>query len=125
MKLSACLRTGTPDVRRVTYEESYYVPSATTFGRLATVQLRLTEGIHLRHPDRLHPDELRLQLRVALLEEHLDDIAQVALQLVEAGAQAVGAGPAGHAPDVQPRLGIPFDDRIERSHPRPLTCETF
>src|SRR5437867_4497102 len=44
----------------------------------------------LRYPDHLDPDELRLEHRFALLEKHLDDVAQVALQLVETRAQAVG-----------------------------------
>src|SRR4029077_15292250 len=76
----------------------------------------MSSGTALRHPDHLDADELRLELRVALLEKHLDDVAQVSLQLVEAGAQAVGSRPAGHAPDVQTGVGIPFNHGIEGPH---------
>src|SRR2546427_488103 len=78
----------------------------------------------LRHPDHLDADELRLELRVPLLEKHLDDVAEVSLQLVEAGPQAVGSRPAGHAPDVQTGVGIPLNHDIEGAHLTSLTDET-
>jgi hypothetical protein len=35
------------------------------------------------HPDRMHADELALELRLSILEEHSDDLLKVAAELVQ------------------------------------------
>ena len=45
--------------------------------------------------DGSHFDELRLQLRFAFLEQHLDDLAQVLLQLVDVRSLDVCTGQPG------------------------------
>jgi hypothetical protein len=46
-------------------------------------------------------DELGLERRLSVLEQHLDDLAQILLQFVDFGALAVSAGPARHVADQQ------------------------
>jgi hypothetical protein len=69
----------------------------------------------------LHPYELRLELRLAVFKKHGYDFLKTALKLVQALALAVGAGPARHMADEQPRVGIPLDDNVEASHAGVLT----
>jgi hypothetical protein len=65
--------------------------------------------------DGAHVDELGLQRRLAILEQHLDDLAQVLLQLVDVGALAVGARPARHVADKQTAIGVTLYDAVVRT----------
>jgi len=56
------------------------------------------------HLDFLNTDELRLQLRFAVLEQHADDLGQVPLQLVERFPLRVGTGEARNVANKQARV---------------------
>jgi hypothetical protein len=59
--------------------------------------------------DELRSDELRLDIRLAVLEEHLDHFLQVGIELVERFPLRVRAGETRHEPHVKARLGIALD----------------
>ena len=61
-------------------------------------------------------DELGLERRLAVLEPHLDDLAQGGPQSGDVGGLAVSAGPARHGADQQAGLGVTLDDEAVRSH---------
>jgi hypothetical protein len=71
---------------------------------------------HSGNLDRLNTDELGLELRLAIFQEHLDDLLKVPPQLVQGLALAVRAGPAWDVADVQAGVGIPFDHDAESTH---------
>jgi hypothetical protein len=67
----------------------------------------------LRDSDGLEPHELGLQLRLSILEEHRDDLAEVSFELVERFALAVRTRPTGDRTDQEAGFGIPLDDDVE------------
>lgn len=67
-------------------------------------------------PDRLHPDELRFELRLAVFEQHGDDLLEVPLELVVGLSLTVRARPTGNRADVEPGVRIAFDDDVEAVH---------
>jgi len=71
---------------------------------------------HLRDLDGLRSDELTFQLRLAVLEEHRDDLLQVRAQLVHADALRVRAWPSRDVAHEQTSIGVPLDDGSERPH---------
>ena len=58
----------------------------------------------LRNLDRLDSDKLRLQLGLAVLEEHGDDLLEVASQLIQTLTLAMRAGPAWDVAHIEARL---------------------
>lgn len=70
----------------------------------------------LRHGDCLDADEFGVEGGVAVLEQQADDLLQVAVQFVEGLALTMCPGEPGHIPDVQPGIGVTFDDRGEGPH---------
>lgn len=54
-----------------------------------------------RHDDALRADKLALQLRFAVLQKQFDDLAKIALKLVEGLALRVSAREAGNEADVK------------------------
>ena len=79
---------------------------------------RLQDGDvpHLRDLNGLRTDELPLQLWLAVLKKHGDDLFEVLSQLVDAGALRVRARPPWDISNEQTRVRIPLDDRSERPH---------
>jgi hypothetical protein len=63
-----------------------------------------------RHFDGLRSDEHAVEPRVAFFEQQCDDFLQIGPQFVQRRALAVRAGKSGHPADVQPGVGIFFDD---------------
>lgn len=68
---------------------------------------------------RLSSNELRFHLRLAILQEHRDDLLQVRVELVKRGSLAVGAREPGNVPDVQSGVRAVLNDRSERPHIAP------
>jgi hypothetical protein len=66
----------------------------------------------LGDPDRLQPHELGLELRISVLEEHLDDLAEVALHLIRGVSLAVSTWPSRYPADEDPGIGVAFDDYV-------------
>jgi len=64
----------------------------------------------------VNSDELRLQRGLAVLEQHCDNLLQVALKFVEAVALTVGARPAREVSDVEPSVGVALDYNAKASH---------
>jgi len=58
------------------------------------------------HLHGLSTDDLGLEDRFAVFEEHGDDLGEVPFQLVNRLSLGVRAWPAGHVAHVQPCLGI-------------------
>src|SRR5215207_139685 len=83
--------------------------------RRATTSRGLTTGTDLmragglRHEDGLCPDELRLERRLPVLQEHRDYLAEVAVQLVEAVPLAVRPGEPRDVPHEYARLRVTLD----------------
>jgi hypothetical protein len=83
-------------------------------GHFAGLQDR--EGAHrLRDLDGPKANEFRLELRFAVLKQHRDDFTEVLLEFIERGSLTVGPRPARNRTDEQTRLGIAFDDHVERA----------
>jgi len=66
--------------------------------------------------NRLNTDELRLKLRIPVLEEHLDDFTEVALEFVQAGALAMGSRPTGNVTNVDSGVWVTLYDNVEDAH---------
>ena len=64
----------------------------------------------------LRPDEGRVQRRLAVLEQHVDDFEQVRPQFVQGGALRVRARPAGNVADEETRVLIPFNHSSIGAH---------
>ena len=62
------------------------------------------------HSDHLCADELGIERWLTIFEQHLDDLFQVGVQLVEGLALAVRAGEARDVADVETGLGAAFND---------------
>ena len=60
--------------------------------------------------DRLRADELRLQRRFTILEQHGDDLAEVRLELVQGLRLTVRSWEAWYVTHVEVRGGIALDD---------------
>ena len=75
-------------------------------------RLQYRNVAHLRDPhcNRLDAYELCLELRLTLLEEHLDDLLEVALEFIERLGLGVGTGESGNVADQQASLRILFHD---------------
>ncbi len=75
---------------------------------------------HVLRGDRntLRADELRVQIRLPVFQQHLDDLAEVALQLIERLALRVGAGKAGNVTDIQTCVRTTLDHGGKCSHAR-------
>jgi len=63
-------------------------------------------------------DELSFELRVTVLQEHGDDLLEVAQEVVDGGALGVGAGPPWDVADVEAGVTVAFDDCCVGSHRR-------
>src|SRR3954452_6719318 len=61
----------------------------------------------LRDLDGLRTDELALQLRLAIFEQHRDDLFQILSQLVDTRALRMGARPAWDIAHEQPCIRVP------------------
>jgi len=64
---------------------------------------------HSVNDDGLRADELGLELRLAVIQQHCDDFLQIGVQLVERGALAVRSGKARNVAHVQVRAGAAFN----------------
>lgn len=64
----------------------------------------------------LKAHELGLEFRIAVLEEHRDDLTKILFEFVEGCPLAVGPRPARNRTDEEARVRIPFDDHVERAH---------
>lgn len=54
---------------------------------------------HLSDLDRLRSNKLRLYLRLAILQQHADDLAQILVQLIERVTLTMRAWKSGDIPD--------------------------
>lgn len=70
----------------------------------------------LRDGDVLHPDKLRFEYRVAVLQQHLDDFAKVAVEFIEGRALRMRSRKTGYEPHEQASLGIALDHGGEIAH---------
>jgi hypothetical protein len=75
----------------------------------------------LRDLDGLRADELALELRFAVLEEHGRDLFEVLAKLVERRTLRMRTRPAGDIPDEEARLRVALDDSGEAPHPTRVT----
>ena len=66
--------------------------------------------------DALRADELRVQIRLPILQQHLDDLAEVTLEFVQRLALRMGARKTGNVTDVEPGIRTTFNDGGECSH---------
>ena len=66
--------------------------------------------------DGLGADELCLQVRFAILEQHGNNFTEVFVQFVERLSLGVCAGKSGNVSDKQTGFGTPFDNGGERLH---------
>lgn len=66
--------------------------------------------------DALGADKLGLQRGVAVLKKHLNDLAEVSLQLVQRFALRVSTGKTGHIADVKPGVGAALNDCGKHLH---------
>jgi hypothetical protein len=60
--------------------------------------------------------ELRFELRFAVFQQHLDDLAQICLKLIERRSLAMRAGPSRDGTNEQTGRGISLDDGCEIPH---------
>lgn len=67
------------------------------------------------HPKRLHPNELGLEPRLAVLEEHGHGLLDVLAQLVDTLPLAVRSGRTGNVANVVAGIKVPLDDEVETS----------
>jgi hypothetical protein len=72
----------------------------------------------LRNPDRLNPDKLGFQVGLTVLKQHGDDLLEVALQLIQARALAVGTRPARDVAYVEASVGVSLDYDAEATQSR-------
>ena len=72
--------------------------------------------------DGLNPDELGLQTGLAILEQERDNLAEIALELVKAGALGVGPRPAWDIPNEDTGFRITLDDSGVGMHGREDTA---
>lgn len=77
---------------------------------------------HLRNFDGLNSNELRLNVRRAVLAQHFDDVPQVGIEFVEGGRLGMCAGKAGNVANIKSRVratldhcGIGFHERAPLS----------
>ena len=61
-------------------------------------------------------DELCLEVRLPILEEHRDDLTEVGLKFLNGGALRVRARPAGNEAYVQAGVLVPLDYGCESAH---------
>jgi hypothetical protein len=73
--------------------------------------------------DSTHIDELGLEIRLAILEEHFDDLSEILLKLIDVGALRVGTGPSGHIPDQDAGFWIALNNELEGSHRSSLRAD--
>ena len=66
--------------------------------------------------DALRPYKLGLQLRLAILQKHLDNLPEIALKLVERFALRVSARKTRNEANIQAGLGTTLNDGSECSH---------
>ena len=91
-------------------------PEPRQVGRDFTRLQNRNRGHSLRDPNRLKCYELRLEFRLTVLEEHLDDFTEVALKLVQGAALAMCAGPTGNCSNVKARVWVSLHDDAKASH---------
>ena len=60
--------------------------------------------------DALSANELGVQIRFAVFQEHFDHLAEIALQLVKRLPLGVGTGKTGYKADVKPRIRTTLND---------------
>jgi hypothetical protein len=65
------------------------------------------------HGDSLDPDQLALQIGLAVFEEKLDDLAQVFLQLFDRRALGMGARKSRDVGNVEAGCRIALDDGLK------------
>jgi len=87
---------------------------------------RLEDGqrSHSGDAHRLGPDELGLKVRLAVFEQHRDDLGEIALKFVQACALTMRAAEPGNVADQEAGLGITLDHCCVRPHtlPRDQRC---
>src|SRR5215212_4095432 len=89
-----------------TQENPSALSSATTSRGLRTRTLAMSID-----SDHLSSDEFAFQGRLAVLEQHRDHLAKVALQFFHGRALRVRAGKPGNVADEQASVGVALDDR--------------
>ena len=62
-------------------------------------------------------------MRVAIFENHLNDLTQINLQLIKAFRLRVSAWPAGNVADIQSRIGVLLNNNVKGSNGRPPRTE--
>lgn len=70
----------------------------------------------LRNLEGVRPNKLRLELRLAVFEQHGDYLPEVGLELLHGGALRVSARPAWHKSHKEACLLITLDDGSESAH---------
>lgn len=93
--------------------ETHGFQHATNLARLENWGLR--HGLR-RYGNTLGAYELGVQLRFAVLQEHFDNLAEVALQLLDRFALGMRAGESRNVTDIKPRIGTAFNDCREFLH---------
>lgn len=69
-----------------------------------------------RNSDALHPDEMRLQLRLSVFKEHRNDFLKIVLKLLQRFTLGVRARKARNEADVEARGRVLFNHCRERFH---------
>jgi hypothetical protein len=64
----------------------------------------------------LRPDELSVELRLAIFKKHGDHLFEVLSEFVDCRALGVRAWPSRYVSDIHASLGILLDDRREVPH---------
>jgi hypothetical protein len=73
-----------------------------------------------RDGDTLRPDELSLQIRLAILQQHFDDLTQILLQLIKRFALRMRPRKSGNVADVKGCVRTALDDRGVGSHAKTI-----
>jgi hypothetical protein len=72
--------------------------------------------VTLRYSDGLDPDELGLEVRLAILKEHRNHLLKIRLELVERISLRVGTRKARHVSDQETSVRVPLHHRSEVPH---------
>lgn len=76
------------------------------------------QGAHGRSADlyELSTEELSLEPRITVLQEHFDDLVQILTELLFRSALAVSPGEPRYVANIEPSIGVSLNDRGKCSH---------
>ena len=73
-------------------------------------------------PNCIGADELGIELRITILQEHLNNLFHVVKKFIDGGPLGVGTRPSGDVSNIDPGIGVEFDDSCIIAHAIPLVA---